>query len=364
MKPITRVILALTLGVAAIAVFILWQGGLNDTAANAPAVASTPTPTNAVIVEAAAVETRNLDKLLSAVGTLRAKESVTLASEIAGRVDKIFFEEGHRVEAGAVLFQLDTSILNASVQSANAAHELARSTFERTESLSKRGISATQTLDEAQANLHSTEAALALAQAQLDQASIKAPFNGVIGLRSVSVGAYVTAGSSNLAKLDQIDPLVAEFTLPEVALVDVSVGQTVSITTDALPGQPFSGSIYAIEPSIDEVGRSIRLRALIENPELKLRPGLFARVEVTAGTKADTMLVPESAIVPTGASQNVYRINADSTVDIVPVSLGQRLDGKVEILNGLDSDDRVVTAGQQKLRAGSKVQEQTVEGSL
>jgi len=354
--------LALSLIVGA----VIWGGQewWNQSAVETSSATPLSAPANPVIVEAATVETQSLDKRLSAVGTLRAKESVALASEIGGRVEKILFEEGQRVEAGTVLFQLDTSSLTALLQSASAAHELARSTFERTQSLTNRGISATQTLDEAQANLHSTEAALALARAQLDQAAIRAPFTGVIGLRSVSVGAYVTTGASNLARLDQIDPLVAEFTLPEVALVDVSVGQAVSITTDALPNQSSAGSVYAIEPSIDEVGRSIRLRALIKNPDLKLRPGLFARVEVTAGNKADTMLLPESAIVPSGTSQNVYRINADSTVELVPVSLGQRLEGKVEILTGLDKNDRVVTAGQQKLQAGRKVQEQTVKGSL
>jgi membrane fusion protein (multidrug efflux system) len=352
------------LGIAAGAVFFGWQGLLRQTVVETSPETSMSAPASAIIVEAATVETRDLKKLISAVGTLRAKESVTLASEIGGRVEKILFEEGRPVEAGAILFQLDTTILNASVQSASAAYELAGSTFERTESLSKRGISATQTLDEAQANLHSTEAALALAQAQLEQAAIRAPFSGVIGLRSVSVGAYVTAGSSDLAKLDQIDPLVAEFTLPEIALTNLSVGQEVSINTDALPGQPFKGAIYAIEPSIEEAGRSIRIRAMVDNPDLQLRPGLFARIEVTAGTKGDAILVPESAIVPSGESQNVYRINTEETVEIVPVTLGQRLDGKVEILEGLDKEARVVTAGQQKLQAGSKVQEQKLEGSI
>ncbi|NKC04562.1 efflux RND transporter periplasmic adaptor subunit [Ochrobactrum haematophilum] len=234
-----------------------------------------PVQANATVVEAALVQTRDLDSTISAVGSLRAKESVTLSSEIGGRVDKILFQEGQRVDAGTLLFQLDTSILNASVQSARAANILAQSTFERTEALSKRGISATQALEEAQANLRNTEAALALAEAQLAQTSIKAPFDGVVGLRSVSVGAYVTAGTTNLAKLDQIDPLVAEFTLPEVALANISPQQNVSVVADALPDQPFQGQVYAIEPSVDETGRSIRMRALIANPDLKLRPGLL-----------------------------------------------------------------------------------------
>jgi membrane fusion protein (multidrug efflux system) len=180
------------------------------------------------------------------------------------------------------------------------------------------------------------------------------------------VGAYVTAGTTNLAKLDQIDPLVAEFSLPEVALANISPEQRVSVIADALPDQPFQGQVYAIEPSVDETGRSIRMRALIANPDLKLRPGLFVRVNVTTGTKADALLVPESAIVPSGETQTVYRINADDTVEVVTVTLGQRLEGMVEIVTGLDKDARVVTAGQQKLQTGTKirVQDATAEGSV
>jgi membrane fusion protein (multidrug efflux system) len=352
------------LGLVLIAAFFAWRGTQKTSAETTASIA--PVQANAAVVEAATVQTRDLDSIISAVGSLRAKESVTLASEISGRVDKILFQEGQRVEAGSVLFQLDTSILDASVQSARAANVLARSTFERTEALSKRGISATQALEEAEANLRNTEAALALAEAQLAQTSIKAPFHGVVGLRSVSVGAYVTAGTTNLAKLDQIDPLVAEFSLPEVALANISPEQRVSVIADALPDQPFQGQVYAIEPSVDETGRSIRMRALIANPDLKLRPGLFVRVNVTTGTKADALLVPESAIVPSGETQTVYRINADDTVEVVTVTLGQRLEGMVEIVTGLDKDARVVTAGQQKLQTGTKirVQDATAEGSV
>ncbi|MBA8818338.1 hypothetical protein BRY73_00735 [Ochrobactrum sp. P6BS-III] len=364
MKLRKRGILVLVLGLVLIAAFFAWRGTQKTSAETTASIA--PVQANAAVVEAAAVQTRDLDSIISAVGSLRAKESVTLASEISGRVDKILFQEGQRVEAGSVLFQLDTSILDASVQSARAANVLARSTFERTEALSKRGISATQALEEAEANLRNTEAALALAEAQLAQTSIKAPFHGVVGLRSVSVGAYVTAGTTNLAKLDQIDPLVAEFSLPEVALANISPEQRVSVIADALPDQPFQGQVYAIEPSVDETGRSIRMRALIANPDLKLRPGLFVRVNVTTGTKADALLVPESAIVPSGETQTVYRINADDTVEVVTVTLGQRLDGLVEIVTGLDKDARVVTAGQQKLQTGTKirVQDATGEGSV
>ncbi|KAB2698149.1 efflux RND transporter periplasmic adaptor subunit [Brucella haematophila] len=364
MKLGKRGILVLVLGLVLIAAFFAWRGTQKTSAETTASIA--PVQANATVVEAALVQTRDLDSTISAVGSLRAKESVTLSSEIGGRVDKILFQEGQRVDAGTLLFQLDTSILNASVQSARAANILAQSTFERTEALSKRGISATQALEEAQANLRNTEAALALAEAQLAQTSIKAPFDGVVGLRSVSVGAYVTAGTTNLAKLDQIDPLVAEFTLPEVALANISPQQNVSVVADALPDQPFQGQVYAIEPSVDETGRSIRMRALIANPDLKLRPGLFVRVNVTTGTKADAMLVPESAIVPSGETQTVYRINTDDTVEVVTVTLGQRLEGMVEIVTGLDKEARVVTAGQQKLRTGTKVrvQEATAEEAV
>lgn len=357
-------VLVFAFGLAMAAAYTFWEhipDGLERTVTAGAAVQP-----EVPLVEAVAVEIRALDSTISAVGSLKAKESIALTAEIDGRIHQILFEEGQQVEAGTVLFRLDTSVLGASVQSAHAAHTLAQSTFERTQTLSKRGISTMQTLEEAQANLDTTEAALALAESQFNKASIKAPFSGVVGLRSVSVGAYITAGATNLANLDQIDPLVAEFTLPEIALADISTGQKISLATEAFPDQIFQGQIYAIEPSVDEIGRSIRMRALISNSDRKLRPGLFVRVTVITDTRTDAMLIPESAIVPNGETQSVYRINDDNIAELVTVTPGQRLDGLVEIVTGLDRNALVVTAGQQKLQSGSKVQikEMPVEGAV
>ena len=354
MKPRKLRVFALAFWLLIAAIFLM-RLGAQQTSSDAASLAGAAAIAQATAVEVSTVETRDLETTISSVGSLRAKESVTLAPEIGGRVSAIHFEEGQRVEAGMVLFELDKSILNASLQSAHAAHALAQSTFIRTEALSKRGVNATQALEEALANLRNTEAALALAEAQLAQTYIKAPFSGIVGLRAVSIGAYVSAGSTSLARLDQIDPLVVEFTLPEVALGSITPAQQVSVTTDALPGQTFLGQVYAVEPSIEETGRAIRMRAMIPNADLKLRPGLFARVNVTTGTKTDAILVPESAIVPSGDLQTVFRINDGGTVEVVSVMLGQRLDGKVEILTGLDSNASVVVAGQQKLQNGSRV---------
>ncbi|MBQ9351920.1 efflux RND transporter periplasmic adaptor subunit [Phyllobacterium sp.] len=337
-----------------------WYGLQKTVIADGTVQSGTAQLPQAASVEVAKVETIKLDKTWTTVGTLKAKESVTLASEIAGRIATISFEEGQAVKAGDILIALDTSVLDAAVKTAQAAYDLARITFERADSLSKRGISATQTRDDAEAALRSSEAGLALAKAQRDQAFIKAPFGGVVGLRSVSVGSYITAGigtttGTGLARLEQIDPLVVEFTLPEIAMPNVAPRQLVKIVTDALPNMTFDGAVYAIEPSIDEASRSIRLRALLDNADLKLRPGLFARVDVTVGSNPNALVIPESAIVPDGQKQTVFRLKSNDTVEVVEVSLGQRLGGKVEIVNGLAIDDIVVSAGQLRLASGTTV---------
>ncbi|MFO1282757.1 MAG: efflux RND transporter periplasmic adaptor subunit [Burkholderiales bacterium] len=307
----------------------------------------------AVTVEAGKVVRAALPQSITAVGSLRSDESITVRPEVAGRISTIGFNEGQRVERGAVLVRLDPSVNDAEVRQARANMTLAKSKYDRAVDLSKSNFISGQAKDEAENNLKVAEAALALAEAKLAKTEIRAPFSGVIGLRQVSVGDYVKEGA-DLVNLEAIDPLKVDFRVPEVYLKQVRVGQPLEVALDAVPGRTYNGRVYAINPLVDAAGRSIVIRAQVANTDTRLRPGMFARVRLITEERADALVVPEQALVPQGADQFVFRV-VDGKAQRARVEIGQRGDGKVEIRQGLAVDDVVVVAGQLKLRDGVPV---------
>ncbi|MGH8740018.1 MAG: efflux RND transporter periplasmic adaptor subunit [Burkholderiales bacterium] len=307
-----------------------------------------------VVVEAARVKIDTVIEDIRAVGTLRPNEAVTVVSEIAGRVERIGFREGQAVAAGEVLIELDASILRAELAKARSDLTLARANHERAAALATRGMSTQRALDEARAALQAAEAGQALAQARLQKATLKAPLSGVVGLRAVSVGAYVTPGE-RIVELADVDPVKVDFRVQELALSELRRGQPIRVTVDALPGKSFEGEIDAIDPIVDVAGRAIRLRARIPNPRGELSPGLFARVQIVVERRENALLVPESAVFAEGAKRFVYRVVEGRAV-LTGVQLGQRRPGQVEIRKGLGRDDVVVTAGHQQIRDGSRLE--------
>src|SRR5690606_32158092 len=212
---------------------------------------------------------------LQSVGTLASDESVSIAAEVPGRIAEISFREGQAVNKGDVLVKLDNALVRAELTNVEAGLRLAESNFARANSLSQSGAGTTRARDEAKAALETSTAAVELARVRLDKTEIRAPFDGVVGLRQVSVGAYAQIGEV-LVNLEKIDPLKLDFRLPEINLGDVAVGQKVEITVDALAGRVFEGEVYAIDPMVDVNGRALKIRARLLNPENVLRPGLFA----------------------------------------------------------------------------------------
>jgi membrane fusion protein (multidrug efflux system) len=311
-------------------------------------------------VEAAKVARQPLPQTITAVGSLRSDESVTLRPEVAGRVNAILFKEGQNVRQGMTLVRLDPAINAAEVQQAKANLTLAKSKYDRAVELSQRNFISGQAKDEAENNLRVAEAAVALVEARLAKAEIKAPFSGVIGLRVVSVGDYVKEGA-DMVNLESIDPLKVDFRVPETYMRQVQPGQTLTVTLDALPGRKFDGKMLAVNPLIDAAGRSVVIRAIVRNADTSLRPGMFTRVNLITKDEKDALVVPEQAIVPQGDEQFVFRI-VDGKAARVKVDIGQRRDGKVEVLKGLDVNDMVVTAGQLKLREGMPVTISTAPG--
>jgi membrane fusion protein (multidrug efflux system) len=337
-----------------------WLGQQRDTGA-ASAKASAPPSTlpaagasGGVSVEASKVARTALPQGITAVGSLRSDESVTLRPEVAGRISAIEFREGERVVRGAPLVRLDTAVAKAEEQQAHANLVLAQQKHTRAIDLETKGFVSSQAKDEAENNLRVAEAALALAQAKLAKLTIVAPFTGIIGLRSVSVGDYVKEGA-DMVNLEAVDPLKVDFRVPEIYLTQLRVGQTLQITLDAMPGKTYEGRVLAINPLLDAAGRSVVIRAQVKNQDSALRPGMFARVRLLTRDLQEALVVPEQAIVPQGDEWYVFRV-VDGKAQRAKVDIGQRRDGKAEIVKGLQDGDMVVTAGQLKLREGVPVQ--------
>lgn len=315
----------------------------------APASASNPT---GIGVDAAVVQQLALARTVAAVGSLSSENSVMLRPEITGRIAAINFKEGGPVQQGQTLIELDSSIQRAQLEQADAAFALAASQHRRAQELTQRGFISAQARDESASELKVRQAAVSMARAQLDKTVIQAPFDGLAGLRHVSVGDYVSPGS-DLVLVESIDPLNVDFRIPEQFLSAVNVGTRIHLRFDALPDVTREGVVGAISPLIDVGGRSILLRASVPNNDASLRPGMFARVQLQFEDK-QALMVPEAAIVPGGEMNYVFRIDGDH-VTRVAVALGQRQQGRVEIIDGLEAGDQVLVSGLQKVSDGSRI---------
>lgn len=306
-----------------------------------------------VTVEATRVTVGPITRRIEAVGSLRSNESVVLRPEIPGRIAQILFEEGQPVKKGQMLVKLDDATYAAQVEQARANLALSEANNARASQLYARGAGTERARDEALATLRVQRAAIEVSRAALEKTAIMAPFDGIAGLRAVSVGAYVQSGQ-DLANLESVNPMKVDFRVPEQYLAALKVGQSLTIAVDAFANRSFAGKVYAIDPRVDEGGRAVVIRATVANDDGSLRPGLFARVSLILREVADAITVPEDAIVPRGEKSMIYKVIGDG-FDVVPVRLGIRRGGTVEVVQGLSADDTVITTGHMKLRPGAKV---------
>ena len=310
-------------------------------------------PRPAVPVEAVRAEAGTITDEVSAIGTLRSNESVIIRPEIAGRITGIHFSEGEQTRIGALLFTLDDAISQAELTEAEARLQLSQRNYERATELYGKGAGTARGRDEAEAELQTNRASVVLAKARLEKTRISAPFEGILGLRQVSIGDYVVPGQ-DLVNLENIDPIKVEFRVAERFLAGLANGQKLRVNVDAFPGRSFEGEVYAMDPRVDPAGRSIAVRARIPNSDRVLRPGLFARVNLATEVRKNAIVVPDQAIVPRGEERFVFKV-VDGKAVMTRVVLGQRRAGQVEIVEGLEPDDVVVTAGQLKIRDGAPV---------
>lgn len=339
----------------ALSLFALLCAACNggDDAAAHPRPAGPKGASAPIHVEVATVAAQALTRELSAVGSLRSDESVVIRPEIGGRVVEIGFREGQPVKSGQLLIALDATIYRAQLDQARANFELARRNNERAGELLQRKLIAQADRDQASATFDAASAAVALAQARLDQCRILAPFSGIAGLRMVSPGDYVSAGQ-DLVNLEDLSTLKLDFRLDEAALPSLAVGQALKLTVDSYPDQTFAAELYAIDPRVSPETRSIGLRARLPNPDGKLRAGQFARVRLAIDQRTQAIVIPEQAIFPRGDKQFAYVV-VGGKAQLRELRIGQRSPGSVEVLSGLAPNDALVISGLQHLSDGAAV---------
>jgi len=308
-----------------------------------------------VVVEAEPVRVTEILDAVTAVGTLRSAESVVLKSEIPGRIARIMFADGSQVSKGDALIVFDASVQQALVNQARAERDLAAAKLKRTEELFQKKFLSAAALDDAKATEEIAAAKLALAQANLDKMTIRAPFAGQIGIRQVSVGDYLKEGV-DLVNLEDLSSMKADFRVPEQISGRLAVGQTVQLQSDAFAGASFPAKVVAIDPAVDASGRSLLLRAELRDVSRRLKPGMFVRVRLVLESRPNAIVIPEEALVTAQNRLTVFKVVEGKAV-ATPVVTGLRsqLDQRavVEVIKGLAPDDVVVTAGQIKIRGNN-----------
>lgn len=326
-----------------------------SSAAAGPASAAASAPAGKPpSVEVAKVELTRLTDDTQAVGSLRSRRAVVLRPEVSGRITQLNFSDGQRVRKGQLLVQFDDRLPLAQVQQSLAELSIAQANQKRNQELVAQNFISQRSLDESAANLQVAQAKLALAQATAARLKIIAPFDGIAGIRQVNVGDYLKDGA-DIVNIEDIEAIFVDFRLPERFQSKVRPGQTALLDIDALPGQKYTARVQAIDPLIDANGRSVGVRGCIDNRQLQLRPGMFARVNTVFGVREDARVIPEEAIVPQGGRQFVIKLlpgegNKTKVSKRVEVKTGLRRPGKVEILEGLEVGDTVVTTGQQRVQ--------------
>ena len=304
-------------------------------------------------VEVGTVEAVTLTDDAQAVGSLRSRQSVVLRPEVSGRIAQINFTDGQRVRRGEVLVQLDDTLQRAQLQQAEAQAAIARTNLQRSRELVAQGFVSQSAVDQNAAALQVAEAQVALAKAQLARMRVLAPFDATAGIKSVHVGDYLKDGADIVA-LEDMSSMAVDFRLPERYLARVKVAQPVEVAVDALPGRSFKGRVDAVDALVDANGRSLLVRARVDNADAVLRPGMFARPRIVFAVREGALVVPEEALVPQGSRQFLFKIEPDGKggqqARRLEARIGLRMPGKVELLDGLQAGDRVVTAGHARLR--------------
>jgi len=304
-----------------------------------------------VIVNAATIKPFPLSA--EALGNARANEAVDIRPEITAAVTEILFAEGQRVEKGEVLLKLHDSEPLADLAAAKAALVDSESQYRRSNELFKTQVVSESQLEQLEAKRDADRAAVHAAEARLAQTVIRAPFSGQLGLRRISAGSIVSP-STIITTLDDTSQIKLDFNVPEVFLARLERGLTVSARSAAWPELRFSGKVASIDTRVDPVSRTIIVRALLPNEDMRLRPGMFLTVSLLK-EDVQSLMIPEQAIVPERSRQFVMVVGQNQLVDMREIKTGRRRPGEVEVLEGLSPGELVIVEGTQKARPGQPV---------
>jgi membrane fusion protein, multidrug efflux system len=303
------------------------------------------------------------ESLVTAVGSLDAVQGVTITAEVTGKVARIAFEPGSRVAAGDLLVQQDISAETAQLRSAEATAELARINFRRSEKLLPENVISQSDYDNNRAQLTQAMAEVENIKAVIAKKTIRAPFTGRLGIRLINLGQVINEGQA-IVTLQSLDPIFANFHVPQQQLARIRQGLEVRVTSDALPGQVINGKITAVNPEVDAATRNIRVQATLSNPDEQLRPGMYATVAVVLPDRKDVLAIPATAVLYAPYSDSVFVIEAAKGPDGKPagqtvrqqfVRLGEKRGDFIAVTSGLKLDEIVVSTGAFKLRNGQAV---------
>jgi membrane fusion protein (multidrug efflux system) len=325
-------------------------------------------PPPSATISTALVQEEQWHDSLSAVGSINAEQGVIVAPEIAGMVSEIDFESGANVNKGDLLVKLDTSSEDAQLRAAQAQTDLAKITAERDRQLHKDNTVSQSELDQAEADLKQMQANADAIQAVIDKKTIRAPFTGQLGIRQINLGEQIASGKG-IVSLQALTPVFADFSLPQQDLEKLTNGLSVDVTSDTYPDKKFTGTITAINPDLDAVTRSVRLRAKFENTDKLLRPGMYVSAKVTLPDDQKVLVIPATAVVsaPYGDTVFVVVTAAQAGITNLPattlvaqqkiIRTGRAQGDFVSVESGLSVGDKVVSAGAFKLRTGEGVVE-------
>lgn len=315
--------------------------------------AAKPEDNAPIPVTTAMVRQQPWNDVVQALGTAKARESVTVTAKVSETVQKVHFDSGNDVAAGAPLVTLTGQQQQASLEAAQATADEAERLYRRQSELAGSQLIARSALDTQRATRDSARAQVAEIRANLADRVIRAPFAGVLGIRLVSPGTLVTPGTG-IANLDDVSRVFVDFPVPETRLANIAVGQRVEGTSATYPDRAFTGQVSTIDARVDPATRAVTVRADFANPDRALRPGMLMQTRLQLPAR-DAIVVPEIAVVQVGQDSFVYRVKGDDTVERADVVLGSRDSGRVVVEEGLKSGERIVVDGTGKLRVGARI---------
>ena len=300
---------------------------------------------------------------LNVIGTAAAVQGVTVSADLPGTVDHIAFDSGKSVNAGEVLVERDTRQERAQLAAMEAQRDLARINFGRMQQLVKEGVIAQTEFDNATAQQKATEAQVGEIRATIARKTIRAPFTGILGIRQVNLGQYLSAGEA-IVSLQSLNPIYVNFGIPQQTAAQVRVGRGLRVSSDDVGGIKFSGRVTALDSIVNEATRNIQVQATLANPGGKLRPGMFVQVEIVTGTDRPVIALPASAINYAPYGDSVYVVSdlkdphgkAYRGVSQRFVKLEGSRGDQVAVVSGVNPGDEVVSSGVFKLRNGAAVQ--------